>query len=56
MGFRLPNGRIADVSGVVWWTTGREHRLRGFGLRLIDTNPDYDEAVEQLVAAQAARF
>lgn len=60
VGFRLPDGRAVSVSGLVWWTTKqkseRGHRTPGFGLRLIETDPIYEQAVRGLVAAEAARF
>lgn len=58
--FRAPDGNIVDVSGLVWWTTAqskdRKHRVPGFGLRLIDANPAYEQAVRGMVKAQSARF
>jgi uncharacterized protein (TIGR02266 family) len=60
--FRLPEGQTVDVSGLVWWTTstqtrsGRRHRLPGFGLRLIDSPPDYEKAVRRMLEAESVRF
>ncbi len=57
--FRLPDGQMADVSGMVWWTTKQDagrHRVPGFGLRLIDADPAYEKAVRQMVEADASRF
>jgi uncharacterized protein (TIGR02266 family) len=58
--FRLPNGGAeVDVAGMVWWTTrssGGRHRVPGFGLRLIDADPTYEEGVRDLIRSQATRF
>lgn len=62
VGFRLPNGRVADVSGLVWWNTvqggnaGKSHRAQGFGLRVVDSNPEYENGVREMIQAKAARF
>jgi uncharacterized protein (TIGR02266 family) len=60
--FRLPEGHTVDVAGLVWWTTatqtrtGRRHRMPGFGLRLIDSNPAYEQSVRKMLEAKAVRF
>jgi uncharacterized protein (TIGR02266 family) len=60
--FRLPEGHTVELAGLVWWTTatqarsGRRHRLPGFGLRLIDSPPAYEQAVRKLIEARSARI
>jgi len=57
--FRLPDGGVADVSGLVWWTTARgdrRHRVPGFGLRLIGANRAYRKALTQMLRAEAAHI
>jgi uncharacterized protein (TIGR02266 family) len=57
--FRMPDGHLVDVSGMVWWTTRQSdgpHRVPGFGLRLMDRHPRYEQGVRSMLQAQAARF
>jgi len=58
--FRMPDGNAVEVSGFVWWTTtqdrSRRHRAPGFGLRLIDSNPAYEQAVRRLIQSKAVRI
>jgi uncharacterized protein (TIGR02266 family) len=60
--FRLPEGNQVDVAGLVWWTTesqtrtGRRHRMPGFGLRLIESPPAYEQSVRKMIEARAARI
>lgn len=57
--FRMPDGAAVDVAGMVWWTTaeaGGRHRVPGFGLRLMDADPTYEQAVRRLLQAEAARI
>ena len=57
--FRLPDGPLIDVSGMVWWNTRQSdgpHRVPGFGLRLMDAHPEYEKGVRRMLQAQSARF
>jgi Tfp pilus assembly protein PilZ len=52
--FTMPGGEKLEVSGLVWWTTGSQAQLAparspGFGLRLLEENPDYQAAVQRLL-------
>ncbi len=50
--FSAPTGPI-EVSGLVWWTTGqRRARSVGFGVRLLDSNRDFDSMVRGLLKSQ----
>jgi uncharacterized protein (TIGR02266 family) len=57
--FRLPDGPEVDVAGMVWWTTRRSegrHRVPGFGLRLIESDPTYEDGVRRLLQSRAQRI
>jgi hypothetical protein len=38
-----------EVSGMVWWTTGRRHHTPGFGLRVLNADAPYRDLVTQLL-------
>ncbi|MEM7410778.1 MAG: PilZ domain-containing protein [Myxococcota bacterium] len=51
LSFRDGRGGRLDVSGLVWWTTSEApgaHTRPGFGVRLLDDDPDYERFVESL--------
>ena len=39
---------ILAVSGMVWWTTSARSSKPGFGLRLLEGNPQFQQLVESL--------
>ena len=41
-------GRVLAVSGMVWWTTSARSPKPGFGLRLLEGNPQFQRLVESL--------
>ncbi len=51
--FELPGEVGIALTATVWWTTDAGPRERsanpGFGLRLVDVNADYEEAVAKLI-------
>jgi hypothetical protein len=47
--FTSPTEGAMEVSGLVWWTTGRRHRQQGFGVRLLDTDDRYQRLVRGLL-------
>ncbi len=53
MKFELPGEVGIALTATVWWTTDAGPRERsanpGFGLRLVDVNADYEEAVAKLM-------
>ena len=52
--FALPGEIEISLTGMVWWTTDSGPKERsanpGFGLRLVDPNEDYEEAVTKLLS------
>ena len=53
--FREPGGDEVRFSGLVWWTTndsdGKQHRIPGFGLRMVDDNEGFDRFFASLQSA-----
>ena len=50
--FVAPSGDLAQLSGLVWWTTngtGRRAPVSGFGVRLIDANSAYEHFVRDVL-------
>jgi Tfp pilus assembly protein PilZ len=47
--FTSPLEGALEVSGLVWWTTGRNHKTPGFGVRLLDADDRYQRLVRGLL-------
>jgi Tfp pilus assembly protein PilZ len=47
--FTSPTEGALEVTGLVWWTTGRGHKHPGFGVRLLDADDRYQRLVRVLL-------